>query len=61
MLQTKSTLESEMLKSETEKLSLKKSLLDVQIDNNRLIEESESRSMEVSESRLSYFLVHNSN
>ncbi len=47
MLQTKSRLESEMIRIETEKLSLKKSLLDVQIDNNKLIEDSESRSMEV--------------
>lgn len=47
MLQTKSRLESEMIKNVTEKLSLKKSLLDVQIDNNKLIEDSETRSMEV--------------
>jgi hypothetical protein len=36
-----------MIRIETEKLNLKKSLLDVQIDNNKLIEDSESRSMEV--------------
>ena len=40
-----------MIRIEAEKLSLKKSLLDVQIDNNKLIEDSESRSMEVFSSK----------